>query len=184
MLFLLVVGSMLSQYGHAVEFEYQELDYDLSVWPEDGGYGNHRVIVNHINNQSVGAVVAEIPWRRRDLSPEKKLVRVLDSRDGKEITNVVVINSTNEIGIIAFQPTVNPVENQRNRGEYEIYYLPFELPTGVWGGNWDIGYPRGAHMETSPEPDRVGEGQQTYSRRHRKWQLEGIGTGRDSRCPS
>ena len=153
MLFLLVVGSMLSQYGHAVEFEYPELDYDLSVWPEDGGYGNHRVIVNHINNQSVGAVVAEIPWRRRDLSPEKKLVRVLDSRDGKEITNVVVINSTNEIGIIAFQPTVNPVENQRNRGEYEIYYLPFELPTGVWGGNWDIGYPRGAHMETSPEPD-------------------------------
>lgn len=137
----------------AVELEFPEVDYGLSVWPEDGAYGNHRVIVSHINNEAVGAAVAEIPWRRRDLSPEKKLVRVFDSRDGKEITNVVIIQGTNELGIIAFEPTIHPVEDFRNRGEYEVYYLPFDLPTGTWGGNWDIGYPRGSHIEEKPQPD-------------------------------
>lgn len=152
-LFLLVACCTIANHASAAELQFPEMQYGLSVWPEDGGYGNHRVIVNHINSKSVGAVLAIIPWRRRDLSPEKKLVRVFDSRDGKEIKNVVIIKATNETGVIAFEPTVNPVEDHRNRGEYEIYYLPFHLPTGTWGGNWDIGYPTGAHIEKTPQPD-------------------------------
>lgn len=150
---LLLIFCAAARSAFPAELEYRELPYNLSVWPEDKARGNHRVIVSHINSKAVGVAVAVIPWRRRDLAPEKKLVKVVDSRDGKEIKNVLIVQATNEVGVIAFEPTIHPIEDYRNRGEYEIYYLPFDLPTGTWGGNWDIGYPRGSHMEQRPEPD-------------------------------
>ncbi len=63
--------SMLVEFGVAVDLQYPEMNYSLGVWSEDGGFGNHRVIVNHVNSKSTGTVVAVIPWRRRDLLPEK-----------------------------------------------------------------------------------------------------------------
>ena len=64
------------------------------------------------------AVVATIPWRRRDFEPEKKAVLVVDAATGLRIKNVRAAVVTREKGEIVFQPATVP-------GDYWIYYLPY-----------------------------------------------------------
>ncbi len=84
-----------------------------NVWPEP--FGNHRarIRVDH----PADAVWVHLPWRRRDLDPEKKNVVVVDLTTGQTITNVVCAQIHREFGDLVFQPVTVP-------GEYGVYYLP------------------------------------------------------------
>jgi len=59
-----------------------------------------------------------IPWRRRDVNPHEKGIRIVDAKTGKFVTNMVVLSCKQEYGDIAFEPPTVP-------GDYEIYYLPY-----------------------------------------------------------
>jgi len=92
--------------------------YGLAEWPE-AGRGNHRALVQV--KEKTPAVRVTIPWRRRDLAPEKKAVLVFDAATGKAVANTIAISVTREAGDIAFQPETAP-------GTYEVYYLPYDPP--------------------------------------------------------
>lgn len=88
--------------------------YGIGKWNADS-LGNHRAKVEVTKTGK--AVLATIPWRRRDFDPEKKNIIVTDST-GKRIPNVERISITREKGEIVFEPTAG-------MGTYYIYYMPY-----------------------------------------------------------
>jgi hypothetical protein len=84
-------------------------------WPEP--LGSHRALVRV--EQEAPAVWVHLPWRRRDLQPERKNVVVTDLATGQPVRNVVRLNVTREFGDLVFQPATVP-------GDYAVYYLPFK----------------------------------------------------------
>ena len=106
----LVSGLFLSA-GH---FSQAELPYSTGNWDADL-YGNHRVVVRVPG--LAGAVWVHIPWRRRDLSPEKKKVIFVDATTGSEVRNVCPVAVSREAGDFIFEPTTAP-------GDFYVYYLP------------------------------------------------------------
>ena len=90
-------------------------------WPE--ALGNHRALVRV--REATGAVWARIPWRRRDPSPEKKNVVVVDAETGKEVRNRVVMEANRECGDVVFEPATAP-------GDYFVYYLPYSHDPKRW----------------------------------------------------
>jgi hypothetical protein len=58
-----------------------------------------------------------IPWRRRDLNPERKKVILVDAATGKEIRNICPVAVNREAGDFVFEPATAP-------GDYYVYYLP------------------------------------------------------------
>ena len=105
--------------------------YGTASWNEDS-LGNHRVVVKV--DRKVSAVRAHIPWRRRDLNPELKGIRIIDAATGVAIKNAVWRTVNRELGEVTFEPQTAP-------GEYFIYYLLYRSK----GRN----YPKGSYL--SPE---------------------------------
>jgi hypothetical protein len=70
------------------------------------------------------AVRARIPWRRRDATPERKALVVVDGQSGQEIRNVMRLAISRESGDIAFRPTGGP-------GIYYVYYMPYRMTKPV-----------------------------------------------------
>jgi hypothetical protein len=93
----------------------QDVPYQIGNWDSER-YGNHRAVVRVEN--AAEAVVAAIPWRRRDFEPEKKAVLVIDAATGLRMNNVQAASVTREKGVILFRPATVP-------GDYWIYYLPY-----------------------------------------------------------
>ena len=92
--------------------------------------GNHRAVLRVTASDS--AVRVKIPWRRRDTTPEKKGLIVVDGRTGQEISNVLPIEINREFGDIAFEPV-------SGAGVYYVYYMPY---TGGGRANYPkITYP-------------------------------------------
>jgi len=121
--------------GLVVAIADADVPYSLGSWDADA-YGNHRAVVSVAS--AADAVVAHIPWRRRDLQPERKNLIVVESRTGGRVTNVARIEITRESGDIAFQaPTA---------GDYFVYYLP-----NVGAGRSN--YPK----VTYPEPEATAD---------------------------
>ena len=85
-------------------------------WPSK--LGNHRAVVRV--DHAADAVLAHLPWRRRDAQPERKAIFVVDAATKKRLSNVIVVNATQASGDIVFQPITAP-------GEYYVYYLPSKL---------------------------------------------------------
>ncbi len=106
----LLLGLFLSA-GHIPE---EELRYGTGNW-DAGLYGNHRVVVRV--SGPAGAVRVHIPWRRRDLNPEKKKVVFVDAATGTELRNICPVSVSREAGDFVFEPATAP-------GDYHIYYLP------------------------------------------------------------
>jgi len=94
----------------------------VASWPD--AFGNHRARVQVAAKAE--AVAAYIPWRRRDSSPEKKRIIVVDAATGKTLSNVAPLEINRESGVVVFQPATVP-------GEYHIYYMPYTVQPG-WGG--------------------------------------------------
>jgi len=78
--------------------------------------GNHRAII--IVKDDAEAVRVHIPWRRRDLEPEKKAIRIVDATNDRPVTNIVPVNINREFGDIVFQPIAGA-------GMYHVYYMPY-----------------------------------------------------------
>ncbi len=91
--------------------------YGVASWPVE--LGNHRAVVEV--DRPAEAILVELPWRRRDLDPDKKAVLVFDAATGKRIANAVAVSVTPARGEIVFQPSAVP-------GKYYIYYLPLSRP--------------------------------------------------------
>jgi beta-galactosidase/beta-glucuronidase len=113
-------------------------------WPEP--LGNHRARVRV--EQPAEAVWVHLPWRRRDLDPERKQVAVVDLATGKSVANVVRARIHRESGDLVFQPSTVP-------GEYGVYFLtgkhtgspyfpnfvydpPAETPDPAWRERWGL----------------------------------------------
>lgn len=97
-------------------------------WPADS-LGNHRAVV-HVSGAS-DVAWARIPWRRRDDTPGRKELIVVNARTGKRVGNVVRAAITREFADIIFQASAV--------GDYYVYYLPY---TGTVSSNYPkISYP-------------------------------------------
>lgn len=94
----------------------QELTYSIceNCWDPDS-LGNHRVVVNVPAAGRIATV--KIDWRRRDQSPEKKMVLVTDEK-GNLVRNVRRGVITRESGEVTFEPTTGA-------GIYYVYYLKY-----------------------------------------------------------
>jgi len=107
-----------------------DIPYRTGAWDAET-LGNHRVVLRVA--AAADAVRVRIPWRRRDLEPERKHLVVTDP-NGVRVANVVRREINREFGDLAFQPI-------GGAGEYSVYYLPNS-------GEGRANYPR----VTYPEP--------------------------------
>lgn len=121
MKFHCVLAALLWMAGRILAVE--EVPYAIAKEPWADGLGNHRAGL-HVE-QKADAVVARIPWRRRDRDPERKDIIVLDAATGLRVTNVARISDDRFEGVLAFQPQTVP-------GDYFVYYLPYPPEKG-WG---------------------------------------------------
>ncbi len=96
-------------------FKADEIPYETAHWDAQS-LGNHRVVIRV--SQFADAILAHIPWRRRDFHPERKNLIVVDAHTGMRIKNVFRGKINRESGDIIFQPDTIP-------GDYYVYYLPY-----------------------------------------------------------
>ena len=101
----------------------KEIPYAVPKVPWEEGLGHHRAVVRV--DQKAGAVRANLPWRRSDRDPDKKLIIVVDAATGMQVTNVFRVSVERESAVLVFEPRTVP-------GEYFIYYLPY-TPQPGWG---------------------------------------------------
>jgi len=106
----------------------QEVTYRTGEWVADS-LGNHRAVLRV--GKPADAVRAHIPWRRRDVHPERKDVIVVSAATGERVRNVYPVAVHREFGDIVFQAD--------RGGEYYVYYLHY---TGTITSNYPkIEYP-------------------------------------------
>jgi hypothetical protein len=110
--------------------------YGTGTWNADS-LGNHRVVIKV--TEKADAVVAHIPWRRKDHNPEQKAIEVFDASSGKRILNVACVDVNREFGDIVFQPMTVP-------GNYYVYYLLYRSK----GTNYPKGYYLPAEQTADP----------------------------------
>jgi hypothetical protein len=134
-LFLFSTAGVVTTGGSA-----QDLKYRVGSWDPESGLGNHRAVVRveappapkaaSIKKGTKKAAASPaltqpaavrviIPWRRRDLEPEKKNIVVVDAASGERVTNVLALAVNRENGDFLFEPKTVP-------GDYYIYYLPYK----------------------------------------------------------
>ncbi|MEP7380749.1 MAG: glycoside hydrolase domain-containing protein [Gemmatimonadota bacterium] len=99
------------------------LTYGTGTWEPDS-LGNHRAVV-HVETGD-DAVYVRIPWRRRDPTPEKVGLIVMDARTQRRVRNVARMEITREYGDLVFQAPSAPAD-------YYVYYLPY---TGTFTSNY------------------------------------------------
>lgn len=114
------------------------LRYGTGTWEPDS-LGNHRAVVHVASGGD--AVYVRIPWRRRDRTPDKVGIVVMDARTQLRVRNVARMEITREYGDLVFQAPTVP-------GDYYIYYLPY---TGTFTSN----YPK---ITYRPPEDRADQG--------------------------
>jgi hypothetical protein len=94
-----------------------DIRYGTATWDAER-YGNHRVLIRV--DDKADSVWVHIPWRRRDLGPEKKNVIFVDGATKTRIKNVCPVTVNREYGDFVFEPTTSP-------GDCYVYYLPNEM---------------------------------------------------------
>jgi hypothetical protein len=102
----------------------QDVRYGLGSWDPESGLGNHRAVVrvpalSSPQTVSPAVVQVRIPWRRRDLMPEKKAVILVDAATGERVKNVLPLAVTREFGFLLFEPKTVP-------GDYFVYDMPYK----------------------------------------------------------
>jgi hypothetical protein len=98
-----------------------------SAWNVDG-LGNHRAVVS-VKEAAHRAVVVTLPWRRPDIHPEIKGVKIVDATTGKAVKDIHLLEFSAEKGVFAFRPETAP-------GTYYMYYLPYSFEGGYGSGRW------------------------------------------------
>jgi hypothetical protein len=95
----------------------EEIRHGTGIW-DAAKFGNHRAVIRV--SDEVDAVRVNIPWRRRDSSPEKKNLIVIEASTGARIKNICPLSVNREFGEFVFQPAGTP-------GDYFVYYLPWMM---------------------------------------------------------
>jgi len=134
-LFLLAAAGLVMTGGSA-----QDVKLGIGQWDPESGLGNHRAVVrveaspapkalpakNSVKKTEAAPTLTKpaamrvvIPWRRRDLEPEKKNIAVVDAASGERVINVLALAVNREYGDILFEPKTVP-------GDYYIYYMPYK----------------------------------------------------------
>lgn len=121
-----------------------DVEYGTGTW-NAAVFGNHRAVARV--EVKADAVRLHIPWRRRDVHPEKKNIIIVDAKTGRRIKNIFRVTVNREFGDLIFQPLTTP-------GSYYIYYLPH-----VTSGRKN--YPTIVY----PEPEVTADG--AWLKRHR-----------------
>jgi hypothetical protein len=113
------------------------LSYGTGSWEPDS-LGNHRAVVRV--EAGGDAIYVRIPWRRRDATPERVGLVMVDARTQQRVRNVARMEITREFGDLVFQPVSGP-------GDYYVYYLPY---TGTFKSN----YPKITYRPPEETADR------------------------------
>jgi hypothetical protein len=134
-LFLLASAGLVMTGGSA-----QDAKWGVGSWDPESGLGNHRAVVRvsalpaptplpkargakkavpTLMLMKPAAVRVVIPWRRRDLEPEKKNIAVVDAASGERVINVLALAVNREYGDILFEPKTVP-------GDYYVYFMPYK----------------------------------------------------------
>lgn len=103
-------------------------------WPES--FGNHRAVLEIVNDAE--AVHIELPWRRHDRDPEKRMLLLVSAETGDTIPNIHRIHIDKE----RCEVLAGPVKT----GIYHFYYLPFEVQEGY-------GFYTGDYLPVEAPPD-------------------------------
>lgn len=123
---LLLAGAIASMMPRAMTAQAPQrpdsLHYGTGTWEADS-LGNHRAIIRV--DRPAEAVFVNIPWRRRDASPEKVNLVVINAATSARVRNIRRLNINRESGSIAFEAD--------RAGEYYVYYLPY---TGTFKSNY------------------------------------------------
>jgi len=134
-LLLLLLPALLAPHLAESQVKTAVLPHGVGAWDSET-LGNHRVVVRV--EDAGGAVVVDVPWRRRDADPGGKALIVTDAED-QPIDNVARISLDRERAVLAFEPTAGP-------GTYHVYFLP-------WVGEGRSNYP----TVTYPAPEDRSE---------------------------
>jgi hypothetical protein len=130
----------------------EEVSYGVGHWDAET-WGNHRAVVCVTHPED--AVRVRIPWRRRDLFPEKKNIIIVDAATGKRVLNLLRLDINREFGDIVFQPRTAP-------GDYFVYYLISKM-------EGRSNYP----TVTYPAPEQTCEN--SWLKKHRLSKISGKG---------
>ena len=109
----------------------------IDKWNPDS-LGNHRFVL-HVD-VGADAVLAQVPWRRRDANPEKIAAVLIDARTHQRVRNVARMEIDRDNGWIVFQPASVPAD-------YYLYYLPYE-------GTVKSNYPKITYRAVDDAPDQ------------------------------
>ena len=85
-------------------------------WEHVDSLGNHRVVLLVENDSK--AVVADVPWRMREIGPEAKNLVIVAARTGHRVVNVWPYENNRSRALLAFEPVSGP-------GTYYLYYLTY-----------------------------------------------------------
>ena len=114
-----------------------DVPYGVGDWPES--LGNHRAVVQV--EKKADAVWVHLPWRRRDESPEKKEIVIIDGASNQRVKNCLRVRIDAESGDLLFQPP-------SATGVYYVYYMPFRTE-----GEWY--FPRTVYLPPTDTADAV-----------------------------
>ncbi len=114
-----------------VVFESGNWEPHLAAGAEGSSWGNHRAVVT-VDSVTGDAVMATIPWRRRDANPADKSIVVVDAASGSQVLNAVALRIENVSGDVVFQPNDGSTT-------YHVYYMPWESTGGYYP---HISYPQ------------------------------------------
>jgi hypothetical protein len=95
-------------------------------WPES--FGNHRAVLEISSDEE--AIRIDLPWRRHDRDPHKRMLLLVSAETGDTIGNIHRIRVDGEKCEILAGPL--------KAGSYHFYYLPFEVQEGY--GFYNKGY--------------------------------------------
>jgi hypothetical protein len=121
-----------------VVFEAGNWEPHLEAGAEGSSWGNHRAVVVLDETDTVteadgpSAVIATIPWRRRDRDPGAKSVVVVDAGTDEPVRNALATRVENASGDVVFQPNAGS-------STYHVYYMPWQSTGGYYPS---ITYPR------------------------------------------
>lgn len=130
-LVLFASSSLLSAQDYKPDAAY----YNVGFWTPDT-LGNHRAVINVTEKSDF--IVADIPWRRRDKTPEETGIIIIDATTGAQISNLHRVSISQEAGQIIFEPQTVP-------SKYYIYYLPYYTSGGP--------YPKITYVKEETTPD-------------------------------
>jgi len=130
-----IIDSVRKACGATVAMPDADVPYGIGSWDAEK-YGNHRAVVRVPG--AFDAISVRIPWRRRDLQPERKNIIVMDAQTGGRVLNVARMSINREYGHLVFQAP--------SAGDYFVYYLP-----NVGAGRSN--YPK----VTYPEPELTAD---------------------------